>query len=281
LAAAIVIRDVEGLAEARRVEELQAEVWGMDDRDITPLTHLVAVKEAGGQLIGAFDDQEMVGFVYGFPGVEHGRPIHHSHLLAVRPEYRNEHVGYRLKLAQRAAVLAQGIGRITWTFDPLQSANAYFNFRKLGATCDAYRVDFYGAGTSSFLHRAGTDRLLLTWDIDTPRVHRRVLGEPAGGPPAEGVPALVRIAPCGAPGELDLSGGLAAEEAVIEIPDDINALGREHPKRTVQWREVTRRAFGEAFGAGFRVDDFHRVPRPEHPAGVYVLRRAARGEGSP
>jgi predicted GNAT superfamily acetyltransferase len=275
----IVIRDVAGLAETRRVEELQAEVWGMDDRDITPLTHLVAVKEAGGQLIGAFDDQEMVGFVYGFVGVEHGQPIHHSHLLAVRPEYRNEDVGYRLKLAQREAVLAQGIRRITWTFDPLQSANAYFNFRKLGATCDSYRIDFYGAATSSFLHRAGTDRLWLTWDLESPRVQRRLRGEPPAAP-SDAAPALVRIAPCGAPGELDLRGGLAGEETLIEIPEDINALGREAPKRTVQWREATRRAFGAAFDAGFRVGGFHRVPRPEQPAGVYVLRRGAGEEGS-
>jgi chorismate synthase len=278
LAPGIVIRDVEGLAEARRVEELQGEVWGMDDRDITPLTHLVAVKEAGGQLIGAFDDQEMVGFVYGFPGVEHGRSIHHSHLLAVRPEYRNEDVGYRLKLAQRAAVLAQGIARITWTFDPLQSANAYFNFHKLGATCDSYRIDFYGAGTSSFLHRAGTDRLWLTWDLDSPRVQRRVRGEASPAAPADGAPALVRIGPSGAPGALDLSGGLAADEALIEIPADINSLGRERPTRALEWRDVTRRAFVAAFDAGFRVEGCHRTARSDHSAGVYVLRRGARGE---
>jgi hypothetical protein len=83
--AEIVIRDVESLEEVRRVEQLQGEVWGMDDRDITSVTHLVAVKKAGGQLIGAFEGGALVGFVYGFVGLEHGQTIHHSHMLGVLP----------------------------------------------------------------------------------------------------------------------------------------------------------------------------------------------------
>jgi len=282
LAATIVIRDVEGIDETRAVEALQNEVWGMDDRDITPITHLVAVKRAGGQLIGAFDGATMVGFVYGFVGFEHGQPIHHSHLLAVKPAYRNHDLGYRLKLAQREAVLAQGIRRVTWTFDPLQSANAHLNFRKLGATSDSYKVDFYGAGTSSFLHRIGTDRLWLTWDLDSERVRRRVQDDgPAPAEPPGDLPALVRTAADGAPEELDLRPGLAGQRAIIEIPDDINGVGREQPERAARWRELTRRAFCEAIATGFVVEDFHRAarvrPNGAHRVGVYVL---GRGRGA-
>jgi predicted GNAT superfamily acetyltransferase len=252
----------------------------MNDRDITPATHLVAVKEAGGHLIGAFDGDTMVGFVYGFPGLDHGQAVHHSHLLAVKPAYRNDDVGFRLKVAQRAAALAQGVRRVTWTFDPLQSANAYFNFHKLGATSDSYRIDFYGAGTSSFLHRAGTDRLWLTWELDSERVRRRL----EGGAPAESLPGnapfLVRLGPDGSPGELDLAAGLAGERALIEIPGDINRLGSEHPERTGQWREVTRRAFGAALGAGFVVDDFEKGTRGGQRTGVYVLTRGGKEDGT-
>jgi predicted GNAT superfamily acetyltransferase len=276
----IVLRDVDTLEEARLVEAMQGEVWGMDDRDITPLTHLVAVRKAGGQLIGAFDGETLVGFIYGFVGLEHGQTIHHSHLLAVKPAYRNQDIGYRLKLAQRAAVLAQGIRRITWTFDPLQSANAHLNFRKLGATSNSYRVDFYGAETSSFLHRIGTDRLWLTWELDSPRVLRRLRDEAPAEAPPETIPSLVRIAADGSPEELDLRDGLAAEQTAIEIPGDINACGREQPQRAVRWRELTRRAFGEAFANGFVVDDFHRAARGAHCVGVYVLSRSQRVRGS-
>ncbi len=82
-------------------------------------------------------------------------------MLAVRPAYR------KLKLAQRERALAKGIGRITWTFDPLQSLNAHFNFGKLGVVSDVYKVNLYGAQTSSFLHRLGTDRLWVNWLLES------------------------------------------------------------------------------------------------------------------
>ncbi len=65
-------------------------------------------------------------------------------MLAVRPEFRSFNAGYLLKLAQRSKVIEKGIERMTWTFDPLQSVNAYFNFNKLGVVSDQYFVNFYG-----------------------------------------------------------------------------------------------------------------------------------------
>src|SRR5215212_9459126 len=119
--AAVTIRGIDDVAQMRAVEVLQKEVWGIPDLDVVPLTHLVAAKEAGGVLIGAFDREELVGFVYGFPSFEQGQLAHHSHMLAVKPDYRNLDLGRKLKLAQREHVMAQGIELISWTFDPLQS----------------------------------------------------------------------------------------------------------------------------------------------------------------
>ncbi len=176
---ALLIKTIDRLDEVRRVEELQKEVWGMQDRDIVPLTEMVAVRDSGGQLIGAFDGEALVGFVYGFVAIEGGRTAHHSHLLAVKPSHRGDDLGYRLKLAQRQRVLAQGITRMTWTFDPLQSVNAHFNFGKLGVVCDQYKIDCYGDQSSSFLHRNGTDRLWVTWPLASSRVKERLQSRPA------------------------------------------------------------------------------------------------------
>src|SRR5215218_2478093 len=104
----ITIRVINELAEMRAVEELQKEIWGIPDLDVVPLTHLVAAREAGGVLIGAFDGETLVGFVYGFPSFERGEMAHHSHMLAVKPGFRNFDLGQRLKLAQRDHVKAQG-----------------------------------------------------------------------------------------------------------------------------------------------------------------------------
>src|SRR2546421_3566737 len=159
------------------VETLQKNVWGCDDLDVVPATMLVASRQVGAVLLGAYDNSSLVGFVYGFPGWENGRLVHHSHMLAVKSAYRNFNLGYKLKLAQRERVLAQGINRITWTFDPLQSLNAYFNFGKLGVLADTYKINFYGEATSSFLHQIGTDRLWVTWLLDGERVRQRLQTE--------------------------------------------------------------------------------------------------------
>jgi predicted GNAT superfamily acetyltransferase len=97
----IVIRDIKRIPEMRAVEELQKEVWGCSDRDIVPLMHFIPAIEVGGILVGAFDEENLVGFAYGFVGREDGQSIIHSDMLAVRPAYRGCNLGYKLKLAQR------------------------------------------------------------------------------------------------------------------------------------------------------------------------------------
>src|SRR6185295_12270842 len=96
-----------------------------------PFSLLVATRELGAILVGAFEGSLLIGFAYSLVGREHEHMVHHSHMLAVRPAYRNLNLGYKLKLAQRERALTQGITRMTWTFDPLQSLNAHFNFAKL------------------------------------------------------------------------------------------------------------------------------------------------------
>ena len=147
----VVIRDLETIEDLRKVEPVEREVWGLADRDVAPMTLLIACKEAGSILIGAFDGSELVGFTFGFPSLERGCLGVHSHMLAVLPDYRDLDLGYKLKLAQRDRSLAKGIKTMSWTFDPLQSRNAHFNFAKLGVLSDSYKVDFYGTDSSSMI----------------------------------------------------------------------------------------------------------------------------------
>jgi predicted GNAT superfamily acetyltransferase len=158
------IRAIRGGDELRAVEALQKEVWDCNDLEVLPSIHMIAAREVGAILIGAFDGAELVAFVYGFPGFEGEHRVIHSDMLAVRATYRDRGLGRTLKLAQREAALANGIDRITWTFDPLQTRNAFLNFEKLGVIADRYLPNFYG-DTSSPLHAGGTDRLWVTWHL--------------------------------------------------------------------------------------------------------------------
>ncbi|HJZ78808.1 MAG TPA: GNAT family N-acetyltransferase [Pyrinomonadaceae bacterium] len=280
---AIEIRVIDRIEELRNVEALQKDVWGCADLDVVPLTLLLASREVGGVLIGAYDESKLIGFVYGFPGYEHGRLTHHSHMLAVQPAYRNHSLGYKLKLAQREAVRAQGINRITWTFDPLQSLNAYFNFAKLGVIADAYRINFYGEATSSFLHQFGTDRLWVTWKIDSRRVRERVAGKKSA-PMLElnQTPCLLEVGADQAPRKSESNLFVGRPHLSIAIPADINELQNRQPDLAMSWREVTRWAFTKTMALGYFVEDFYRSASNGQSVGIYLLTyRKQTGDSSP
>ena len=268
----IVIRDIESISELRHVELLEKEVWGCEDLDIVPLTLLAAARESGGILIGAFDGSLLVGFAFGFVGQEKGEIVHHSHMLGVRRSHRSFNLGYELKLAQRDRALQQSITRMTWTFDPLQSLNAYFNFGKLGVVADNYKINFYGETTSSPLHQTGTDRLWVTWVLDSPRVKARVEQKSPSDLPEMDVTKLIRCSSANAPERASTIHDIG-EVAAIEIPEDINSIERSEPNLARQWREETRRAFSNAIEAGLIVRDFVRRARDGQTVGVYILSR--------
>lgn len=273
----IIIRRIEGIAEMREAEELQKEVWGPED--VVPSTHFIAATEVGGILIGAFDGARLVAFVYGFIGREQGHLVIHSHMLAVKRSYRDHALGYRLKLAQREAALRGGFTRITWTFDPLQSRNAYLNFAKLGVVADQYRINFYGEESPSPLHHhIGTDRLWVSWLLDSRRVQQRLEeGSNAAGHLSSRLEqeavTLVRLEADGSPGATLPNEGLRSEHALIEIPGQIGSLQQHDPKLAAGWREATRLAFNEALTHGYQVEEFYRQTRNEQQVGIYLLSR--------
>lgn len=272
----IVIREI-GTDEMRAVEDLQVEIWGVSEREVLPSLALIPLKEVGGVLLGAFDANVMVGFVFGFPGLEAGRPTLHSDMLAVKTEYRSLGLGYRLKLAQREQALAKGVERITWTFDPLQSRNAYLNFAKLGVLADRYCPDYYGQ-TTSFLHRTGTDRLWVTWLLASERVKERVGALPTSTsnvPSFDQIPALITVGP----GNEPLSTEVQEERLLIEIPSDFGQIASTNLELAQRWREITRRAFMQALEHGFLVDEFYRPQDGKEKHGTYLLRRKMVPEG--
>ncbi len=142
------IRLLETAEEMAEVESLQSLVWSPSDLDVVPKDLMLAVVHNGGLAIGAFAENKLIGVVFGFPGFydtpDGPRIKHHSHLLAVHPEWRSEGIGFALKRAQWQMVRKQGIDRITWTFDPLLSRNAHLNIARLGAVCNTYIQSAYG-----------------------------------------------------------------------------------------------------------------------------------------
>jgi predicted GNAT superfamily acetyltransferase len=281
---AIVIRDLESFEDLSKAQILEQQVWELSDLDVTPMTLAIAMREAGSLWLGAFDGNELVGFAFGFLGMEHGEVTVHSHVLGVLPEFRDSDLGYKLKLAQRERALAWRLRLMTWTFDPLLSKNAHLNFNKLGVVSDAYKIDFYGPETSSSLHQNGTDRLWVKWPMASRRVQGRLQGRQNR---QEMLDALATVLPLvqfdgnGKPKRTDLSAALSRQRIAIEIPGDIGALEAKDPALAHEWRLATRWAFTEALRAEFFVAEFCRTIRGQQGPGSYLLEKGNLGEYVP
>jgi predicted GNAT superfamily acetyltransferase len=215
--------------------DLEFKVWGFGERDVVPSQMYVVAAKIGGQILGAFVDDKMAGFVLAYPGIRDGRPYLHSHMAAVLPEFRDLGIGRMMKLAQRNDALARGIPLIEWTFDPLQTKNAHFNICRLGTISRRYLLDVYGS-TSSPLHGGlPTDRLVAEWHLDSDRV----TGILAGKEP-ERVSSVERMR-------------IVLDESSPESVANIQAASRDR--------------FQELFAKGYGVTWFER----ESGGGSYVL----------
>ena len=249
----VTVRPVETLEEARAVGRLLDTVW-QEQRVIgTPL--LWAMASHGGQVLGAFDAEEMVGAQVGVVGLVDGKPTLHSHITGVLPDLQHRGVGFRLKLAQREWCLERAIERVTWTFDPMVARNAYFNLVKLGALAVRFHRDYYGEMPDAFNRGDRTDRLEVLWELRSERVERALRGGAASdGSPRRAAPMLLEHE--GYPvvaREVRL--GLDAQVS-IGVPADYHALREAEPKTARAWRDAVGDALEAAFDSGYRATGF-------------------------
>ena len=165
MSGSIIVRKCEGIEEFHRCVELQRQIWGEADLEVEPATMFVVASETGGQVLGAFDGDRLVGYTLAVVGIHDKTPFLHSHMTGVRTEYRDRGVGRMLKLFQRDEALGRSIRIILWTFDPLELRNAHFNLNRLGAICREYKSNLYGVTTSPLHRGLPTDRRFHQWEI--------------------------------------------------------------------------------------------------------------------
>ncbi len=166
----IQIRRCRGSDEFQACVALQKDVWGFSDVDIVPLQLFIVADKIGGQVLGAFDHADLIGFALAIPGTRGGHPYLHSHMLAVRPPYRDRGIGRSIKLFQREDALDRGFDLVEWTFDPLEIKNAWLNLEKLGAIARRYNINQYGTTSAPMHGGLPTDRLVAEWWIRSSRV---------------------------------------------------------------------------------------------------------------
>lgn len=258
------IRPLDTVEELRTLEVLQQLVWDMPDREVVPAHQLLAAARNGGLVLGAFLGGSLVGFSYAFVGWRENERVLHSHMTAVLPEQQDRGLGYRLKCAQRQWALANGYRRIVWTFDPLQSRNAYFNLHRLGARAERYEVNYYGEMQDKLNRGLPTDRLEVDWWIASEEVQLRLRGRWVS-PSVEETESVLE-AEDDRPGSVHPARG---DRLRLEVPPSITVLRNYSPELALAWRLRTREAFTRCFEAGYAAVDFVRW----EGRGFYVLER--------
>lgn len=248
-AATLSIRLIDSADDYVACVKLQQETWGSSNRTVVPTPILKIANRIGGVTAGAFDGDQLVGFVFGIPGAEEGRVIHWSHILAVHPRYRDLGIGRRLKELQFEIVWARGVDRVYWTYDPLVARNAYFNLCRLGVEVRGYEEDVYAGAETEFLDY-GTDRFIVVHDL-----RATVKARPRASEPIEVEQGHVPIVnPDGHAFRLD-----GFPPAVrVEIPADIHAVRAGSLEDALRWRASTRHAFQYLLANDHRVSGFLR-----------------------
>ena len=267
----ILVRRLTTLDECHQVAALEKSVWEFTDaEDVVPPSLLIVSIKRGGLLLGAFDNAELVGFVYSMPGVKDGRLMHWSHMLGVMPAAQGTGVGLKLKLAQREHAMGAGVDVIEWTFDPLQALNAHLNFARLGVIVEEYEEDVYGRSTSPLHLGTPTDRFVAEWRLSAPHVERRISMPVASLIRDSSVMSAVPVNRAQQKGEW-LAPALLTLDAsdrrlLVEIPTDFTEMQRRMPELAMDWRLSTRSIFETYFPRGYRVVDF------------FLAREARRGQ---
>ena len=272
------ITDIKGCFSFQAVVR---QVWEAKEIDILPAHALITIAKNGGIILGAYapegppESDGMVGIALGWPGLmqgRDGRPVlkHCSHQVGVMPSWRGKGIGFRLKLAQREAVIAQGATDMaTWTYDPLQRVNAAFNIHKLGATSNTYMRDVYGELDDALNAGMPTDRLQVDWSLRGARVKAALAPKRQYRTWNLDEMEVLHSRPTGGvhrpdPAYLRLDGAPLA----VPIPDSVVALRERDMRVLLEWRLFLRSVLEQAFAAGYVLMDCIEIP---HKGWCYIM----------
>ncbi|MEK3935608.1 GNAT family N-acetyltransferase [Sporosarcina sp. FSL W7-1349] len=253
------IRLLQTNKEMPLVQELERTVWGMDP---IPTHQTVTAVKNGGIMLGAFDEDKLVGFSYGFTGFANGQTYLCSHMLGVHPEYQLMGIGKLLKDEQLKTARDMGYDLITWTFDPLESRNAYLNLSKLYGICDTYLENCYGEMADGLNKGLPTDRFQVSWWINSKRVTEKWNPSIAEYHRPFEVEETDKGNPVLRYDENILN--LTKDGIEVPVPQHFQLIKGSEPELALDWRIKTRGIFQKLFDEDYAVVGVNRTSGPVH-----------------
>jgi predicted GNAT superfamily acetyltransferase len=275
----VTIGPFRNLADYKSCEDIQREIWHVQDIDVVPAQLLLVADRTGGLLLGAYNSLgDMIGFVFSLLGSLDGKPIQHSCMIAVRAAYRNFDVGFKLKMAQCKEASKRKITLMTSAFDPMQPLNAYFTLAKLGAWANAYEENYLGETTRFPDRGLPTDCLLACWDFDNDTVIRRL----EFGPPHRDcrkelkhrtvINQLVEAAP-GLLNSSPVALNCSDDQFLFEVPYNFQEIKNRDLGIALEWQGKMRQVFRHYFKKEYAATDFWVTEQDGHLRAFYLLEK--------
>ncbi|MDV2495313.1 MAG: GNAT family N-acetyltransferase [bacterium] len=265
----VAVKTLTRYSEMVAVEAIQRQIL----RRPEPYTphELLAISRTGGQVLGGFFGDDLVGFAVAVFSSDTVGPYLFGVALGVRRGHRNLGLGRRLKMAQRDYALSLDFTRMGWTIAPLLARTSHFHCTALGAICRAYEANYYDSAEGREGDQLASDRLLASWDLTSERVEARLAGERPKPPEGTWVTRVVVEGNLLGLAETFLD--KADTRLLLEIPLDLTTY-RASPETLAAWRGGVGRLLESYINSGgYAVTECFTVPAGDGRRSFYLLER--------
>lgn len=250
------IKQLINIEEIETIQSIEQQIWNMTP---TPIHQTYTASKNGGLVLGAYKNDKLIGFQYSFSGFKDRQSYLCSHMLGILPDYQKGGLGYEMKIFQQKLALKMGYSLIVWTFDPLESVNAYLNLHKLKGIGATYLENHYGSMKDSLNQGLPTDRFLVEWWIGSDHVltgNRTQVDQSAillleTKVNKDGYPIII-----GEKTQKDHD----QEIVLVAIPENFQQMKKEEPELATEWRYKTRELFKRLCLEGYVAEDIKRNP---------------------
>jgi predicted GNAT superfamily acetyltransferase len=232
----IVIKVLNSFKQFEEIAELQEKIWNLSDLDKISTITLKAITmryPMMGMILGAYHQSKIIGFVICLPTREPATM--YGLIMGILPEYQNSDVGNQMGIKILEIGKKEDIAKISWTFEPLESALGHLYLNKWGAVVVRYEKDYYQL-KNEYNKNYPLDRFIVDCNLQSPRVVEKISKKIKMHSLAEALKEF----------PLTKSNFFPNEKAVlVKIPSNFNKLKNDDYKEALEQRYVTRSIFEE------------------------------------
>jgi len=232
----IEFKELVSFDQFEEISNLQFKIWNLSDRDIISTITLKALTlnyPIMGLVIGAYDENKMVGFVICMPTREPNTL--YGLIMGVLPEYQNSDIGNKLGIKVLELCLKQNVSKIFWTFEPLESQLGHLYLNKWGAVVSRYAQNYYQL-KDELNNKFPLDRFIVDCTLQSNRVIERINKRIKARSVKEALNEYPVANEFHFPDE---------KSVLVQIPSNISKLKIEEPDKISEYRNSTRLIFEE------------------------------------